>query len=59
MNAKQQRSKERLIAKMYNSVDKQKNSARNHRVQVAEDQVFQVCTDRLTWWIARKVASTP
>ena len=58
-NAKQQRSKENLAAKMYNSGNGQKDSARNKRVQMAEDQVFQLCTDRLTWWLIRKVASTP
>jgi hypothetical protein len=59
LDAKQQRSKESLAAKMYNSGDKQKDSARNNRLQVAEDHVFQLCTDRLTWWFVRKVASTP
>jgi hypothetical protein len=57
--AKQHRSKEILIAKMYNSGDAQKDSARNQRVQVAENQVFEHCTDRLTWNILRKAASTP
>jgi hypothetical protein len=59
LDAKQQRSKERLAAKMYNSGDKQNDSARNKRVELAEDQVLQLCTDRLTWWFVRKVASTP
>jgi hypothetical protein len=58
-HAKQQRSKESLAAKMYNSGDGQKDSARNKRMQTTEDQVFQLCTDRLTWWFVRKVASTP
>jgi hypothetical protein len=44
---------------MFNSGNRQEDSARNKRVQMAEDQVFQVCTDRLTWWFVRKVASTP
>jgi len=59
LDAKKQRSKESLAAKMYNSGDKQKDSARNKRVQMAEDEVFQLCTDRVTWWFVRKVASTP
>jgi hypothetical protein len=59
LDAKQQRSKERLTAKIYNSGDKQNDSARNKRVELAEDQVLQLCTDRLTWWFVRKVASTP
>jgi hypothetical protein len=59
LDAKQQRSKERLAVKMQNSGDKQKDSARNKRVGLTEDQVLQLCTDRLTWWFVRKVASTP
>ena len=59
IDAKQQRSKESLAANMYNIGDREKDSARNKRVQMAEDKVFQLCTDRLTWWFARKVASTP
>ena len=59
LDAKQQRSKESLAAKMYNSGDRQKDSARNKRLQMAEDQVFQLCSDRLSWWFVRKVASAP
>jgi hypothetical protein len=59
MEAKQLRSKESLVAKMYNTGDAQKDSTRNQRVQIAEEQVFQHCTERLTWWIVRKVASKP
>jgi len=59
LDAKQERSKDSLAAMMYNSGDGQKDSARNKRVQMAEDQVLQLCTDRLTWWFVRKVASTP
>lgn len=59
LDAKHERSKESLAAKMFNSGNRQEDSARNKRVQMAEDQVFQVCTDRLTWWFVRKVASTP
>ena len=59
LDAKQQRSKESLAAKMYNSGDGQKDSARNKRLQMAKDQVLQLCTDKLTLWFVRKVASTP
>jgi|GEM_PF-3365159 len=59
LEAKQQRSKESLAAKMFNSGDGRKDSARNKRLQIAEDQIFKLCTDRATWWFVRKVASTP